>query len=158
MRVEAASNYLYTSPLRASERVREITAARAVEATQATQATQEVQASRKDVVRQADVTSMTRGGMIDWVNEQCVKGEITGDDIFSFVVLLLPCWTLDEISGQVDLARENIRYDFMQMARDRISMARASGEKGEKAATLLGNALSIMQRCQGQNANVDTFA
>ena len=156
MRVEAASNYLYTSQLRATERTREITAARAVETAQATQATQEVQAPRENRARQADVTSMTLEEMMDWVNEQFFKGEIkTPEEMSAFVVLFVPCW-LDEISGRVDLARE--RYDFMQMARDHLSMARASGEKGERAAELLEKVLSIMQRCQGQNASVDTFA
>ncbi len=98
---------------------------------------------------------MTCGEMIDWVNEQYFKGEFPIEDMSAFVALLAPCW-LGEISGRVDLARE--RYDFMQMARDHISMARASGKKGERAAELLEKALSIMQRCQGQSASVDTFA
>ena len=153
MRVEAASNYLYTSQLRATERTREITAARAVETTQATQATQEVQAPRKDGARQADLTSMTSEEMIDWVNEQYFKGEFPIEDMSSFVALLLPCWL-----NEIDPARENTRYDFMQMAHDHISMARASGKRGERTAELLEKALSIMQRCQGQNASVDTFA
>lgn len=153
MRVEASSaSYLYTASLRATERAREITAT----AAQAANAPQEAQAPRENRARQADLTSMTLEEMMDWVNEQFFKGEIkTPEEMSAFVVLFVPCW-LDEISGRVDLARE--RYDFMQMAHDHLSMARASGEKGEKAAALLEKVLSIMQRCQGQNVSVDTFA
>ena len=149
MRVEAASNYLYTSQLRATDRAREITAT----AAQAANAPQEAQAPRENRARQADLTSMTSEEMIDWVNEQYFKGEFPIEDMSSFVALLLPCWL-----NEIDPARENTRYDFMQMAHDHISMARASGKRGERTAELLEKALSIMQRCQGQSASVDTFA
>ena len=150
MRVEAASNYLYTSPLRATERVQKITASAAQEAA-APQAVED--APRAESSKPVDFTHMTQKELIDWANEQYFSGNITFEELGVIGVMSIFGTPLD--APESDLPHCN----YMQMAREGLHFAKLGGNEYSAALEKFwGSALSIMQRFQGQGVRVDTFA
>ena len=148
MRVEAASNYLYTSPVRATDRAREITANAAQEAAAAPQAVED--APRAESSKQVDFTRMTQKEMRDWINEQLRDGKMTFEESVPLVVL-------SAFGTPLDAPESELPYcNYMQMASEGLRFAQLENDAVRQK--FWGSALSIMQRYQGQSASVDTFA
>ena len=151
MRVEATSaSYLYTASLRATERVQKITA-NAAQETAAPQAVED--APRAESSKQVDFTRMTQKEMRDWINEQLRDGKMTFEESVPLVVL-------SAFGTPLDAPESDLPYcNYMQMAREGLHFAQLGGnEYSTVLQKFWGSALSIMQRCQGQSASVDTFA
>ena len=163
MRVEAASNYLYTSQLRATERAREITA-NAAQAASAPQAVEE--AVRAESSKPVDFSRMTWQEMHEWRHEQYSRGEISLEENLNLAVMsILGCGLrINEATSWIEFPEEDKVFDFMQIARDGVALARshlASGnqEVGQQYLDLFESALSVMERFQGQSmSSVDVFA
>ena len=146
MRVEATSNYLYTSPLRASERAREITA-NAAQAASAPQAVED--APRAESSKPVDFTHMTQKELIDWANEQYFSGNITIEELGVIGVMSI-------FGTPLDAPESDLPYcDYMQIAGEGLYFARLRNDGSQK---FWDKALSIMERYQEQGAGVDTFA
>ncbi len=162
MRVEAASNYLYTSPLRASERVREITANRAQEAA-APQAVED--APRAESSKPVDFSRMTWQELHEWKREQYSRGEMSTDEIVNLSIMsFLGCGLrINEATDWIEFPEDGKVFDFMQMARNGVALARehlayGDQEVGQQYLDLFGTALSVMERFQGRQMSVDVFA
>ena len=162
MRVEAASNYLYTTPLRATERAREITANRAQEAA-APQAVED--APRAESSKPVDFSRMTWDEMHEWTNEKFLQGEISFEEMSNLGTMMLLSGALryNAATGRIEFPKGDEVFDFTQIARDGVAVARAhlaygDQEVGQQYLDLFGTALSVMERFQGQGAGVDTFA
>ena len=162
MRVEAASNYLYTAPLRASERAREITANRAQEAA----APQTVEnAQRTESSKPVDFSRMTWQELHEWRYEQYNRGEISTDEFVNlFIMSFLGCGLrISETTDWIEFPEEDKVFDFIQIARKGVALARehlacGNQEIGQQYLDLFESALSVMQRFQGQSMSVDVFA
>ena len=155
MRVEAASNYLYTSPLRATERAREITASRAQEAA-TPQAVED--APRAESSKPVDFSRMSRREMFDLLTQLKVPEEMPIESLGTIVLLTLHCADVDAQGNFVVPPKEDgVRSDRMQQVRDAMPYAKTRNDGG-RFLRGLESVLSAMQRCQGQNVSVDTFA
>ena len=150
MRVEATSNYLYTAPLRATERVQKITAT-AAQAANAPQAVED--APRAESSKPVDFTCMTQKEFREWINEQLSDGKMTFEESVPLVVL-------SAFGTPLDAPESDLPYcNYMQMAREGLYFAQLGGsEYSAELEKFWGSALSIMQRFQGQSVGVDTFA
>ena len=162
MRVEAASNYLYTSPLRASERVREITANRAQEAA-APQAVED--APRTESSKPVDFSRMTWEEMDKWINEQYKQGKISCEEStdLSMMMLLSGALRYNAATGRIEFPKGDEVFDFTKIARDGVAVARehlayGNQEVGQRYLDIFETALSVMERFQERNRSVDVFA
>ena len=162
MRVEAASNYLYTSQLRATERAREITA-NAAQAASAPQAMED--APREESGKPVDFTRMTWQELHEWRHEQYNRGEISIDEFLGLAVMsILGCGLrINEATDWIEFPEDDKVFDFMQIARKGVALARehlACGNQdvGQQYLEVMEPALSVMQRFQGRQMSVDVFA
>ena len=162
MRVEAASNYLYTSPLRATERVQKIAANAAQEAA-APQAVED--APRAESSKPVDFSRMTWQELHEWKREQYSRGEMSTDEIVNLSIMsFLGCGLrINEATDWIEFPEDGKVFDFMQMARDGVALARehlayGDQEVGQQYLDLFGTALSVMERFQGRQMSVDVFA
>ena len=121
MRVEAASNYLYTSPVRATDRAREITANAAQEAAAAPQAVED--APRAESSKPVDFSRMTQKEFRDWINEQLSDGKMTFEESVPLVVL-------SAFGTPLDAPESDLPYcNYMQMAREGLHFAKLGGNE-----------------------------
>ena len=162
MRVEAASNYLYTAPLRASERAREITANRAQEAA-APQAVED--APRAEGSEQVDFSRMTWDGMEKWISDQYWQGNISFEERrdLGMRMFLSGGVRYNEATGRIEFPKGDEVFDFTQIARDGVAVARehlayGNQEVGQRYLDIFETALSVMERFQERNRSVDVFA
>ena len=162
MRVEAASNYLYTSQLRATDRAREITAT-AAQAASAPQAVEET--PREKIAKPVDFSRMTWQELHEWKRKQYSRGEISTDEIVNLSIMsFLGCGLrINEATDWIEFPEDGKVFDFMQMARDGVALARehlvcGNQEIGQQYLDLFGTALSVMERFQERNMSVDVFA
>ena len=157
MRVDAAASYLYTQALRAAPRAQDVAA---VQATQATAAVEETQAPREAGARQADFTRMTIQEMLDWIDEQERKGEMSSEDAKEFGLwAILQGFRYNEATGQIERAGKDEALDFMQRMRDSVAFAREHEyDDGGRYQRALEVGWAAMQRAQGVSMSVDVFA
>ena len=162
MRVEATSNYLYTASLRATERVQKITAT-AAQAANAPQALED--APRAENSKPVDFSCMTWQELHEWKREQYSRGEISTDEIVNLSIMsFLGCGLrINEATDWIEFPEDGKVFDFMQMARDGVALARehlacGNQEIGQQYLDLFGTALSVMERFQGRQMSVDVFA
>ena len=99
---------------------------------------------------------MTRQEMRDWVNTQIRNGEMSLDDSRPFMAMTMKMPVNNGLGGELAMEGDNMRYDFMQKARDGIQGALSRND--ETTLKMLESAISIMQGNQGQAIGVDTRA
>ena len=163
MRVEATSaSYLYTASLRATERAREITVNRAQEAA-APQAVED--APHAESSKPVDFSRMTWDEMHEWTNEKFLQGEISFEEMSNLGTMMLLSGALryNEATGRIEFPKGDEVFDFTQIARDGVAVARehlayGNQEIGQQYLDLFGSALSVMERFQERNMSVDVFA
>ena len=107
-------------------------------------------------MKQANFTSMTRQEMRDWVNTQIRSGEMSLDDSRPFMAMTMKMPVNSGLGGELAMEGDNMRYDFMQKARDGIQGALSRND--ETTLKMLESAISMMQGNQGQAIGVDTRA
>lgn len=91
-----------------------------------------------------DFTSMTRMEMREWVNFQLSTGKMTLDESTPFVGMT------------IGAENDNTRINFIQKIKDGIEAA--IWRKETKSQAMYEMALSIVERYQYQNTNINTFA
>ena len=159
MRVEAASNYLYTSPLRATERVQKIAANAAQEAAAA--APQAVEdAPRDESAKPVDFSRMTLKEMLGWTGEQYRQGEMSWEEMCDFSLWAIGCgYRCDEATGRIWHIGEDVEFDFTQAVREGVALARAHeyGDGGRHVRAMEAG-WAAMLRYQGQQMSMDVFA
>ena len=157
MRVEAASNYLYTSQLRATDRAREITAtaAQAANAPQALEDAPCVESSKP-----VDFSRMTIQEMLDWIGEQERKGEISSEESLDFSLWAISCgYRCDEATGRIWCVGKDEALDFTQTVREGVAFARAHEyDDGGRYQRAMEAGWATMLRAQGLSRSVDVFA
>ena len=157
MRVEATSNYLYTSPLRATERVQKITA-NAAQETAAPQAVED--APRAESSKPVDFSRMTLKEMLGWIDEQERKGEMSYEESRDLSLWAISCCIRrDEATGRVWSVGKDEELDFMQLMRENVAFVRAHeyGDGGRHVRAMEAG-WAAMLRDQGVRRSVDTFA
>lgn len=97
---------------------------------------------------------MTRQEMRDWLNDQIRSGKLPLDDSMPFMAMTLKIPAGG--GGDLPVAGDDMRYDFMQRARDGIDGARSRGDQA--GWERLEKAMAVMQQYQGQISSVDVLA
>ena len=98
-----------------------------------------------------DFTNMTGQQMFDWMNSQLKSGQMTFEQSSAFLGMTLK---VDVSTGQtVDPSTDTTRYNFMDIAQQ--GLAGALSRHDDTQASLLKNALAIMQDAQGASSGVD---
>ena len=151
MRIDAGSNYLYTSQ-RAQTNHSVTTGAASFAATlTAANANTEPSGAGGDIP--TDFTQMTRQNMRDWLNAQIRSGKMSFDDSTPFVGMTM------KVSVQgfqpVDSATDMTPINFIDKARAGIAGALSRNDR--EGAKQLQAALASMLKFQGQ-PRVDTRA
>ena len=104
--------------------------------------------------KKADFTNMTRQEMLDWVNTEITKGEMSLDEGFPFMAMTMK---ISVGTGQpIPAFDDNARYDMSQKIRDGIDGALKRND--QETYEMLSSALNIINKFQGKTIGVDTTA
>lgn len=152
MRVDGGASHLYASQRPRSSVVDKSASTSFTAGLTAAQANNEKADSS---TKEANFTSMTRQDMRDWVNTQIRNGEMSLDDSRPFMAMTMKIPVNGGLGGDLATEGDDMRYDFMQKARDGIQGALSRND--ETTLKMLKSAVSIMQRYQ-QAVGVDTRA
>ena len=99
--------------------------------------------------RPVDFTSMTRKGLVDWMNGKIKAGEMSLDDSSPLLGLTLHI----PVSGGASGFDDRQAVDFVRVVQDAIALARQRNDTG--SLKTLEPALGLLQRYQGEVTGVD---